>query len=83
MHFEILIEKREDFFFFSQKNNVEHIHLIPRAGDMTISTADVYNADVYDVNNRWKESENAVVSVKYSTVLSRKRTNFAQATTQI
>lgn len=50
---------------------------------MTISTADVYNADVYDVNNRWKESENAVVSVKYSTVLSRKHTNFAQATTQV
>lgn len=43
---------------------LKHIHLIPRAGDMTISTSDVYNADVYDVNNRWKESENAVVVVK-------------------
>lgn len=50
---------------------------------MTISTSDVYNADVYDVNNRWKESENAVVPVKYSTVLTRKHRNFAQATTEV
>lgn len=46
---------------------------------MTISTSDVYNADVYGVNNGWKESENAVIWVKYSAVLSRKHTNFARA----
>lgn len=66
-------------YFCSQKSNVEHIHLIPRAGNMTISTSDVYNAVVYGVNNRWKESENAVILVKYSAVLSGKHSNFAQA----
>lgn len=50
---------------------------------MTISTSDVYNADVYDVNNRWKESENTVVAVKDSIVLATKPKNFAQATMQV
>lgn len=48
---EIFIEKWEIFF----RRDVEHIHSMPGAGDRTINTSDVYNADVYRVNNRWKK----------------------------
>lgn len=41
-------------FFFFFRRDVEHIRSVPGAGDVTINTSDVYNADVYRVNNRWK-----------------------------
>lgn len=43
------------------RRDVEHIHSMPGAGDRTINTSDVYNADVYRVNNNGKRGENAVV----------------------